>query len=112
MEDLGDCVRKRCPAAPLQTRALSLVAAAIYDATIAAWDSKYGYNRQHPADMDSSVSTVVTASASPSYPSEHAVTAAAAGANAFGYPTFGSIARTNPPKRSAQWRRSFPEVAT
>ena len=27
-------------ATPLQTRALSLVAAAIYDATIAAWDSK------------------------------------------------------------------------
>src|SRR5260370_28196741 len=65
-------------ATPLQTRALSLVAAAIYDATIAAWDSKYAYNRQHPAEIDSSISTAVTASASPSYPSEHAVTAAAA----------------------------------
>jgi membrane-associated phospholipid phosphatase len=67
-------------ATPLQTRALSLVATAIYDATIAAWDSKYAYNRQHPAELDSSVSTVVMASASPSYPSEHAVTAAAAAA--------------------------------
>jgi len=65
-------------ATPLQTRALSLVAAAIYDATIAAWDSKYAYNRQHPADIGSGISTAVTASASPSYPSEHAVTAAAA----------------------------------
>jgi membrane-associated phospholipid phosphatase len=65
-------------ATPLQTRALSLVAAAIYDATIAAWDSKYAYNRKHPAEIDSSISTAVTASASPSYPSEHAVTAAAA----------------------------------
>ena len=65
-------------ATPLQTRALSLVAAAIYDATIAAWDSKYAYNRKHPAEIDSSINTAVTASASPSYPSEHAVTAAAA----------------------------------
>jgi len=67
-------------ATPLQTRALSLVAAAVYDATVAAWDSKYTYNRWHPAEIDSSVSTAVTASASPSYPSEHAVTAAAAAA--------------------------------
>ena len=68
-------------ATPLQTRALSLVAAAIYDATIAARDSKYAYSRQHPAEIDSSIiSTAVTPSASPSYPSEHAVTAAAAAA--------------------------------
>ncbi len=63
---------------PLQTRALSLVAAAIYDATVAAWDSKYAYNRQHPSEVDSTVTTVVTPTASPSYPSEHAATAAAA----------------------------------
>jgi len=67
-------------ATPLQTRALSLVATAIYDATVAAWDSKYTYNRPHPAEVDPSVMTAVTASASPSYPSEHAVTAAAASA--------------------------------
>ena len=67
-------------ATPLQTRALALVAAAMYDATVAAWDSKYTYNRQHPAEMDSSISTAVTASASPSYPSEHAASAAAAAA--------------------------------
>jgi len=67
-------------ATPLQTRALALVAAAIYDATVATWDSKYAYNRRHPAEVDPSVTTAATASASPSYPSEHAVTAAAAAA--------------------------------
>ena len=36
--------------APLQTRALALVAAAISDATVAAWDSKYAFNRPHPGD--------------------------------------------------------------
>jgi len=65
---------------PLQTRALSLVAAAIYDATVAAWDSKYTYNRQHPSEVDHTVTTVVAPTASPSYPSEHAATAAAAAA--------------------------------
>jgi membrane-associated phospholipid phosphatase len=65
---------------PLQTRALSLVAVAIYDSTVAAWDSKYVYSRQHPNQIDSSVTTVITPTASPSYPSEHAVTAAAAAA--------------------------------
>jgi len=67
-------------AAPLQTRALSLVAAAIYDSTVAAWDSKYTYMRQHPSEIDSGVTTVVKPTASPSYPSEHAVTAGAAAA--------------------------------
>jgi membrane-associated phospholipid phosphatase len=65
---------------PLQTRALSLVATAIYDSTVAAWDSKYAYNRQNPTQVDPTISPVVTPSASPSYPSEQAVTAAAAAA--------------------------------
>jgi membrane-associated phospholipid phosphatase len=65
---------------PMQTRALSLVAAAIYDATVAAWDSKYTYSRQHPSEMDSSLTTVIAPPASPSYPSEHAATATAAAA--------------------------------
>jgi membrane-associated phospholipid phosphatase len=64
--------------APLQTRALSLVAAAIYDSTVAAWDSKYAYMRPHPSEIDPGVTTIINAAASPSYPSEHAVTAAAA----------------------------------
>src|SRR6266478_1390942 len=64
--------------APLQTRALALVAAAISDATVAAWDSKYAYNRLHPSEMDPTVAPVVAVPQSPSYPSEHAVTAGAA----------------------------------
>lgn len=65
---------------PLQTRTLSLVAAAIYDSTVAAWDSKYAYMRQHPSDIDPTITTIVKPTASPSYPSEHAVTAGAAAA--------------------------------
>jgi len=65
---------------PLQTRALALVAAAISDATVAAWDSKYAYNRPHPGEMDPAVAPVVAVPQSPSYPSEHAVTAGAAAA--------------------------------
>jgi membrane-associated phospholipid phosphatase len=65
---------------PLQTRALALVAAAISDATVAAWDSKYAYSRPHPSDMDAGVAPVVAVPQSPSYPSEHAVAAGAAAA--------------------------------
>src|SRR5262249_7654302 len=67
-------------AGPQQTRALALVAAAISDATIAAWDSKYAYNRPHPSALDPSVAPVVAVPQSPSYPSEHAVAAGAAAA--------------------------------
>jgi len=65
---------------PLQTRAMALVAAAIYDATVAAWDTKYTYLRKHPSEIDAGVNPVVAASQSPSYPSEHAATAGAAAA--------------------------------
>jgi membrane-associated phospholipid phosphatase len=65
---------------PLQTRALALVAAAISDATVAAWDSKYAYSRLHPSDLDAGVAPVVAVPQSPSYPSEHAVAAGAAAA--------------------------------
>ncbi len=65
---------------PLQTRALALVGAAIYDATVAAWDSKYAYSRKHPSEIDPTIQTVVPFTQSPSYPSEHAVTAGAAAA--------------------------------
>jgi membrane-associated phospholipid phosphatase len=65
---------------PQQTRALALVAAAISDATIAAWDSKYAYNRPHPSSLDPTVAPVVAVPQSPSYPSEHAVAAGAAAA--------------------------------
>src|SRR5258708_7278521 len=64
--------------APLQTRALALVASAISDATIAAWDSKYAYNRKHPSDLDPTIAPVVAVPQSPSYPPEHAAAAGAA----------------------------------
>ena len=62
---------------PLQTRALALVAAAISDAMVAAWDSKYAYNRSHPSQLDSTIAPVVAVPQSPSYPSEHAAAAGA-----------------------------------
>ena len=46
--------------------------------TVAAWDSKYAYNRHRPADLDPTIQPLVTYPASPSYPSEHAVAAGAA----------------------------------
>jgi membrane-associated phospholipid phosphatase len=65
---------------PFQTRALALVAAAISDATVAAWDSKYAYNRKHPSEIDPTVAPAVAVPLSPSYPSEHAAAAGAAAA--------------------------------
>ena len=51
---------------------------AIYDATIAAWESKYFYNRQRPSTMDKAIQPKVDVPASPSYPSDYAATAGAA----------------------------------
>ena len=59
-------------------RHVALVNVAIYDATIAAWDSKYVYRRPRPGSGDPSFTTAVAPSPTPSYPDEHAVTAAAA----------------------------------
>jgi membrane-associated phospholipid phosphatase len=61
-------------------RVMALLNVAIYDATIAAWDAKYVYDRPRPAAADPSLVTAVPTPASPSYPSEHAVTAGAAAA--------------------------------
>ncbi len=61
-------------------RALALVNVAIYDAVIAAWDSKYAYNRPRPSELDPLLSTAVPVPRSPSYPCEHAVAAGAASA--------------------------------
>ncbi len=41
-------------------RVLALVNVAIYDATVAAWDAKYRYNRLRPSEADPSLTTVVT----------------------------------------------------
>jgi len=60
------------------SRAFALVSVAIYDATIAAWDSKYTYNRLRPGQVDLSLTPAIPNPQSPSYPSEHAVVAGAA----------------------------------
>jgi hypothetical protein len=49
-----------------------------YDATVAAWNAKYTYNRPRPSELDPSLTTMVPNPRSPSYPSEHVAVAAAA----------------------------------
>ena len=65
---------------PNAHRIYTYMTMAMYDATIAAWDSKYFYNRPRPSETDSTLTTVLPTPRSPSYPSEHAVTAGAAAA--------------------------------
>lgn len=55
-----------------------LLGTAIYDATIAAWDTKYAYKRPRPFAADSRIKIFVPKSESPSYPCEHSVAAGAA----------------------------------
>jgi membrane-associated phospholipid phosphatase len=61
-------------------RMLALLNVAIYDAMVAAWDSKYKYNRRRPAEVETKLMPVIPSPESPSYPSEHAVAAGAASA--------------------------------
>ena len=63
---------------PVASRNLALMHIAIYDAMIAAWDSKYAYNRPRPIAVKPGLATVVANPPSPSYPAEHAVAAGAA----------------------------------
>jgi hypothetical protein len=62
----------------LAARGLSLMHLAIYDAMIAAWDSKYAYNRLRPNALKPDLKTAVATPPSPSYPAEYAVAAGAA----------------------------------
>ncbi len=62
------------------TRGMALLAAAINDATVAAWDSKYAWNRPRPSTRDASLAPLADAPRSPSYPSEYGATAGAAAA--------------------------------
>jgi membrane-associated phospholipid phosphatase len=59
-------------------RILALVNVAIYDATVAAWNAKYRYNRPRPSTVSPTLTTVLPTPASPAYPCEHAVAAGAA----------------------------------
>ena len=62
------------------SRYVALVNVAMYDATVAAWDSKYAYNRPRPREFDPTLSAVLPNPRSPSYPSDYAATAGAASA--------------------------------
>jgi membrane-associated phospholipid phosphatase len=68
------------PTTAFPHRVYTYVAMAMYDATIAAWESKYFYNRARPSALDHKVPTAVDVPNSPSYPSEHAAAAGAAAA--------------------------------
>ena len=59
-------------------RVYTYVALAMYDATIATWESKYHYNRLRPSELDHNLPTALPVPNSPSYPSEHAAAAQAA----------------------------------
>ncbi len=55
-----------------------LIGTAIYDATIAAWDTKYAYNRPRPFAANSNIKLYSARPESPSYPCEHSVAAGVA----------------------------------
>ncbi len=58
---------------PYAARAYAYVAAAQYDALVAAWYYKRLYNRPAPYKVDSSINVLIPRSDLPSYPSEDAV---------------------------------------
>lgn len=77
---LAEHAEAAIPPTPRFARGMALLNLAIYDATVAAWEAKYTYNRAHPSEVDSSLSTLLENPDSPSYPSEHAAAAGAAAA--------------------------------
>jgi membrane-associated phospholipid phosphatase len=66
------------PTTPYVHRVYTYVALAMYDATVATWESKYHYNRPRPSELDHDLPTALPVPRSPSYPSEHAAAAQAA----------------------------------
>lgn len=59
-------------------RTYAYMNAAIYDATVVAWNVKYKYDRSRPFEADPAIRALVSPPESPGYPCEHAVTAGAA----------------------------------
>jgi membrane-associated phospholipid phosphatase len=55
-----------------------LLGTATYDATIAAWETKYAYKRPRPFVADSKIKVYILKPESPSYPCEHSVAAGVA----------------------------------
>jgi membrane-associated phospholipid phosphatase len=66
------------PATAYPHRVYTYVALAMYDATIATWESKYFYNRPRPSELDDDLPTALPVPNIPSYRSEHAAAAQAA----------------------------------
>src|SRR4051812_34192568 len=66
------------PTSAFPHRVYTYVALAMYDATLATWDSKYHYDRPRPSELDNHIDPALPVPDSPSYPSEHAATAQAA----------------------------------
>lgn len=63
---------------PAWGRAKALMNVAIYDATIAAWRTKYAYRRPRPSVQHPSLKPYLTNPDNPSYPCEHSVADGAA----------------------------------
>lgn len=78
VERLTGIIAARGINTPTATRMLALMNVAMYDATVATWRNKYLHRRPRPATADASIKPSVQTPESPSYPSEHAATAAAA----------------------------------
>ncbi len=68
------------PVTAYSHRLYTYVSMAMYDATVATWESKYAYNRPRPSEVDPRLKTRLATPRSPSYPSEYAATAFAAAA--------------------------------
>lgn len=64
--------------ANLAYRHLAVLHVVLYDALVAAWDSKQAFVRPHPAALDPGLRRAIPDPPSPSYPAEHAVAAGAA----------------------------------
>ncbi len=64
--------------------AMTLISIATYDAMVAAWDTKYAYNRPRPFAANKKIAALVAKPESPSYPCEHSV-AAGVGATIIGH---------------------------
>ncbi|MEO8394104.1 MAG: hypothetical protein ABI700_14030, partial [Chloroflexota bacterium] len=75
-----DAMLARAMPGNMAFRDLALLHVAIYDATVAAWDSKYAFSRLRPSEVNPALTTVIPNPSNPSYPSEYAVTAGAASA--------------------------------
>jgi membrane-associated phospholipid phosphatase len=74
----NDLMAERLKGQDRYERTLALLNVAIYDATVAAWDTKYAYNRPRPTAFKPDFAAAIATPASPAYPAEHAVTAGAA----------------------------------